>query len=48
MMGEKEFFDRMKKANKYLTMEERSLVWELARLITKERWRDEDAEFLSL
>ena len=48
MMGEKEFFDRMKKANKYLTMEERSLVWELTKQLTKERWREEDAEFLSL
>ena len=48
MMGEKEFFSRMKKVNQYLTMEERSLVWELTKQLTKERWREEEAEFLSL
>ena len=48
MMGEKEFFSRMKKVNQYLTMGERSLVWELTKQLTKERWREEDAEFLSL
>ena len=48
MMGEKEFFDRMKKVNRYLSLEERALVWELAKQITKLRWRDEDAEFLSI
>ena len=48
MMGEKEFFDRIKKVNQYLSMEERSLVWELAKQITKGRWREEDEKFLSV
>ena len=48
MMGEKEFFDRMKKVNQYLSMEERTLVWELDKQITKVRWREEDEKFLSI
>ena len=48
MMGEKEFFTRMKKVNQYLSMEERTLVCELAKQITKGRWREEDEKFLSI
>ena len=48
MMGEKEFFDRIKKVNQYLSMEERTLVWELAKQITRGRWREEDEKFLSV
>ena len=35
MMGEKEFFDLMKRANRDLSMHERGVIWELTRLIIK-------------
>ena len=41
-------WDKMKKVNQYLSMEERTLVWELAKQITKGRWREEDEKFLSI
>ena len=34
-MGEKEFFDLMKRANRDLSMHERCVVWELTRLIIR-------------
>ena len=35
MMGEKEFFNLMKRANRDLSMHERGVIWEITRLIIK-------------
>tara|TARA_R110002020_G_scaffold306294_1_gene522281 strand:- start:5 stop:235 length:231 start_codon:yes stop_codon:yes gene_type:complete len=41
LMGEKEFFDVMKNANRHLTMEERFLIAELITAFTERRRQDE-------
>ena len=41
LMGEKEFFDVMKNANRHLTMEERFLIAELIHAFTVKRVEDE-------
>jgi len=41
LMGEKEFFDVMKNANRHLTMEERFLIAEIIHAFTERRRQDE-------
>ena len=41
LMGEKEFFDVMKNANRHLTMEERFLIAEIIHAFTVRRMEDE-------
>ena len=41
LMGEKEFFDVMKDANRLLTMEERFLIAEMIHAFTERRRQDE-------
>ena len=41
LMGEKEFFDVMKHANRHLTMEERFLIAEIIHAFTVRRVEDE-------
>ena len=41
IMGEKEFFDVMKNANRLLTMEERFLIAEIIHAFTERRRQDE-------